>query len=354
MMTHFFIAAAAVLLGSTGWFLYWKRHASKFSQSGYVPPASSWFSEFAACGFVRLLTSLTVGKVKVYGKEKAPRHGRVIFAANHQLPCDFAMLRLGAGRHLRMLTDSGQLKGIFGVLAALGGVISVNTKQECGGAAAERGCSKAVADKSFRIGFGLACVLWMLALAGFVFSLSAGSSLGAIAAVLAFLVVGSFPGSEPSLGIFPQGGLLPDDFDLKEHFRPGAIRVARESMELSGEPIKIVPVAIHYRWDPKFAGWTHRYLKGLRSMFGALRNPRYWNPIFKLKLDELSPEERTRVEQAREQLLREFAKSKVTNYGGVVMVGDAIDASTLPQDPIEAIAVIKQEVRKLLEEAKKR
>jgi hypothetical protein len=89
-------------------------------------------------------------------------------------------------------------------------------------------------------------------------------------------------------------------------------------------------------------------------MFGALRNPRYWNPIFKLKLDELSPEERTRVEQAREQLLREFAKSKVTNYGGVVMVGDAIDASTLPQDPIEAIAVIKQEVRKLLEEAKKR
>lgn len=354
MMTHFFVAAASILLGLTGWFFYWKRHASKFTQSGYVPPASSWFGEFAFWGFARLLTFLAVGKVKVYGKEKSPRHGRVIFAGNHQLPCDFAMLRLGAGRHLRMLTDTEQLKGFFGVLAASGGVISVNTRQECGGAAAEHGCSKAIADKGFRISFVMACLAWVFAAAGLVGSLYHGSSWGALGAVLFALGVASLPGREPALGIFPQGGLLPDDPLLKEHFRPGAIRVAREAAELSAEPIKIVPVAIHYRWDREHADWTHHYFKGLRSLFGGLRNPRYWNPIFKLKLDELSADERQRVEQTREQLKREFAKSKVTNYGGVVMLGDPIDVSSLPQDPIAAIAVVKQEVQKLLEEARKR
>lgn len=351
-MTKLFVAAA-ILLGPVAWYLFWKQHAAKFKQSGYVPPASSWFGEFALWGFARLLTFLTVGKVKVIGKEKSPRHGRVIYAGNHQLPCDFAMLRLGARRHTRMLTDSGQLKGIFGVLAAAGGVISVNTKQECSGAAAEHGCSRAVADKSFRVSFGVACFLWLLAAAGFVFSLTAGLTWAAIAAVSAALVVAALPGSQPALGIFPQGGLLPDDPDLKEHFRPGTIRVSREAAALAGEPIMIVPVAIYYQRDSSRADWSHRFLKGLRSMFGGLRNPRFWNPVFKLKLEELSPEERQRVEQTREQLMLEFAKTKVTNYGGVVVVGDAFDASTLPQDPIEAIAVVKNKVQELLKEARK-
>ena len=348
------IASGAALLSVVVWYFFWNSHAKQFQTSGYVPPASSWFGQFGMIAFAYLLTFLTVGKVKVIGKKNAPKKGRVIFAANHQLPCDFAMVRRGSGRHFRMLTAADQLGGFFGLLSAAGGVISVAFKNKAtDGALAQEGCVKALSHKGFRIPFKLALVLWATALAGFVVSMQNGSDLGEILAIVGALFVLGCPGSKPALGIFPQGSLLPDDPELTEIFRPGAIKMARDAALASGESVKIVPLAIHYRKDPAKADWTHKYLKGMRSMFIGVRSPKTWNPLFKLNLDDLPESERERVKAERKEILRAYARAKTTNYGGVVVVGEPIDAATLPEDPIAAITIIKEKIAALLDEARK-
>lgn len=348
------IASGAALASVIIWYLFWNTHANQFQRSGYVPPASSWFGEFGMAAFAYLLTFLTVGSVKVIGKKNARTNGRVLFAANHQLPCDFAMLRRGSGRHFRMLTASDQLGGFFGLLSAAGGVISIAFKDKArDGAAAQEGCVKALSHKGFRIPFRLALALWAVALVGFVGSIKLGTETGAIASLLFALFVLGCPGGKPAIGIFPQGSLLPDDPELKEIFRPGAIKMARETALATGECVQIVPIAIYYRKDSAHADWTHKYLKGLRSIFIGIRNPKAWNPLFKLNLDELPESERESVLAQRKATLRAYAGSKTTNYGGVVAVGLPIDVATLPADPIAAISVIKGKIAELLHEAKK-
>lgn len=350
-MLTFAIASIGTLLGVAGWYFYWKGHARRFEESGYVPPASSWFGELAFTAFAYLLTFLAVGKVKVYGRSNLPRGGRVVFAGNHQLPCDFAMLRRGSGRHFRMLTASDQLGGFFGLLCAAGGVISVAFKQKSDGQAAEAACIRAVADKSFRIPLALAAVLWALAAAAFVYAVANGLSLWALACVVAALIVAGMPGSGPALGIFPQGSLLPDDPEFKELFRPGAVRIACAASGVSSEPVKIVPIGICYKHDPKGADWTHKHLKGMRSMFLGTRNPKVWNPAFKVKLDELPEAERAEQERIRKEIMDAHKKSHVTNYGGVVVVGKPIDVAELPADPIEAIAIVRARIVEAVAEA---
>lgn len=352
-MTTTIILSVGALLSVAGWYFYWNAHAKKFETSGYMGPATSWFGEFGMLAFAYLLTFLTVGRVKVIGKKNAPKKGRVLFAANHQLPCDFAMVRRGSGRHFRMLTAADQLGGFFGLLCAAGGVISVNFKAKTDGALAEQACIKAVSAKYSRIPFGLAAVLWLFLIAGFGYFFTEGESYPAIACVIAALVLAGCPGSSPALGIFPQGSLLPDDPQFKELFRPGAVRIGRSAEAASSETVWITPMAIHYKRDPKGADWTHKYLSKMRSMFVGTRSPKTWNPIFKLNLDELSQERRAAVEAERKEALRAHRKSNVTNYGGVVVVGKPIDVSTLPADPIEAIGVIRNEIARLYEEAQK-
>ncbi len=348
----YIISILGALFGVAGWYMFWKGHAARFPQSGYVPPQTSWFGEFGMAAFAYLLTFLTVGKVKVIGKNKLPRGGRVIFAANHQLPCDFAMVRRGSGRHFRMLTAADQLGGFFGVLAACGGVISVAFKQKTDGQAAEQGCIRSVAAKNWRISFGVAVTLWLASAAGFVASLHFGMPWYALGAVVLALVVAGMPGSGPALGIFPQGALLPDDPDMKELFRPGAVRIGKAAASAAGEPVTIVPMAIHYKRDPNGADWTHRHLKGMRSMFLGTRNPKAWNPEFKKDLEAMTADERAESEAKRKEIMKAHKKSNVTNYGGVVVVGDPISIADLPEDPIEAIAIVRARIVELYETAK--
>lgn len=346
------IAALAALL--TGWFFYWKSHADKFEQSGYTPPATAWYAEFLFNFFAGFVTTLTVGKVKVIGREKSPKNGRAVFISNHQFPCDFAMLRRGSGRHFRMLTSADEMAGPIGAFAAAGGIISVNFKNKSDGAAAEQACIKAVAAKHFRIGEALAAVVWGVSIGVLIaayYGAFAAWWIPALAAA-AGLVVLALPGSDYGIGIFPQGGLLPDDPELKENFRPGAVRIARAAAALSGEPVYIVPMGINYNREPAKADWTHRFLSRYRSSFLGIRNPGYWHPLFRKDISGLPEAEREAIEAERKAIKQAQRKSHVTIYGGTVVVGDPIDVNTLPEDPIEASAVLRSVVAKLLAEAK--
>lgn len=287
------------------WYSFWKKHAVKFAESGYTPPKAGRISEFFFAAACRFVTFVTVGKVRVIRSSKVPKKGRIIFAANHQIPCDFAMVRRGSGRHFRMLTAADQLGGNFGVISAWFGVISVAFKEKSDGAAAELACTNAVAEE------------------------------------------------DGALGIFPQGALLPDNVLNKSEFRPGCVRMAVKACLSSGEDVQIVPIAIHYIRDPKRAGWTHRFLKRYRSLFLGMRNPKNWDADFKVDESKLTERERKELLARREVKLTEYRRSRVTNYGGVVVVGDPISICSLPQDPLEAIEVIRVEMARLLEIAKK-
>lgn len=303
--------------GMAYWYSFWKPHALKFSRSGYVPPPTSIFGRFTFAFFCYLLTFLTVGRVKVIGRKRLPRGGHLIFAANHQLPVDFAMVRRGSFRHFRMLTSSDELKGFFGVISAFVGVISVSTRVKGDGALAESACVDVV----------------------------------------------SSPGG--ALGIFPQGALLPDNNLRKEEFRPGVVRMIKAAQErlgysdraltsmLGGASVaRIVPMAIYYRHDPVHADWTHRVFGSLRSKFLGMRNPRHWDPIFKQSLEGLPAGEAAEIERLREEKLAAYKRSRVTNYGGVVVIGDPIEAASLPEDPLAAVEVIRVKIADLLEQAR--
>ncbi|MBX9695595.1 MAG: hypothetical protein K2Z81_24640, partial [Cyanobacteria bacterium] len=108
--------AVLVVAALARWYSYWSYHAKKFQQSGYMAPKTTWAGKTFFNLSTRLLTFLTVGPVKVINRQKSPMRGRRIYIGNHQLPCDFAMLRRGAGCHFRTLTSAKELKGFFGVL----------------------------------------------------------------------------------------------------------------------------------------------------------------------------------------------------------------------------------------------
>lgn len=110
--------------------------------------------------------------------------------------------------------------------------------------------------------------------------------------------------------IFPQGKLVRDNVLRKEDFRYGAARIIRQTHEEHpGEPMAILPVAIYYKRSPQDRHWTHFIFAPLRRMFS------------------------------------------ITNYGGVVVIGEPIPVESLPADPAEATEVIRIEIQKLLDEA---
>jgi 1-acyl-sn-glycerol-3-phosphate acyltransferase len=324
--------AIAFLGGMLYWYTFWKAHAVRFSTSGYTPPATSIFGKFWFNAFSRFLVFATVGRVKVVGKTKLPpRNANVIFASNHQLPVDFAMLRLGAGRHFRMLTIANELGGFFGVISAFVGVISVVTGKNGEGAMAEAACVNVVASPA------------------------------------------------GSLGIFPQGALLPNNVLRQREFRPGIVRMGKAALNrlmdaaqryvhcanavdpqnplpdpVPEGKVLIVPMGVFYRHDPAFADWTHVLCKKTRSMFLGIRNPKHWNPIFKQPIEELPEAERPALEKRREEALRAYRRSQVTNYGGVVVIGDPIDVATLPDDPLQAVEVVRLVIANLLQDAQQR
>lgn len=372
---------ATAVLGFT-WFKYWRQHAGKYEESGYTPPASSWGAELLFYLFARALAFVTVGRVDViHGRLRRGQAGsyefeqdlqgtgdlpgRTIFLSNHQMQPDFAMLRHGAGRHFRMLTSAEELKDlpekagylpclvrkIFGVGSAASGVISVGFKNKDDGQKAQSACIAALASNYTRLAkpqLASLLVFWLvLALAAIV----SGHAYLAIGTLVLSGLVGCLPGSEPALGIFPEGSLLPDNPELSEHFRPGAYRIAKAVAESTGEPVQIVPMAIFYKRDENDAGWSQRFLAKLRSNYRGKRHPR-WYPEFKLDADKLPEHEREQVLARREQLMAEYKNSTVQLYGAVVVRGDPVLVNELPEDPIEAMQNLRDRVAALYQAAK--
>ncbi|MBX9572436.1 MAG: 1-acyl-sn-glycerol-3-phosphate acyltransferase [Candidatus Obscuribacterales bacterium] len=361
------VAAAAFAL----WYLRWSFHAKRYTESGYVPArpglAGKWFFGFGAW----LLTTLGVGRVKVKRTAKLPhKMDHVLWAANHQFPTDFAMLRRGVGRHFRMLTDSAQLTGFFGVLSAFCGVVSVRFKDKAkDGPAAAEACTKVVAEKRgfvnrlVTVGVAAATALSVIVALGDggAYAWYAALFFGWAAATMTWGV-----GQGGSLGIFPQGALIPENempaYDGNFHygsFRPGAIKMARDAAAATGEPVYIVPVGIYYNRDKKKADWTLRHFAGIRKAlnFKGLRNPKAWEPCFKdfkdVDLSTLPAEKRAEVEAAQAAAMDAYKKSTVILGGGAVVVGEALEISTLNSDPMLATEEVRARIADLTLQAEK-
>lgn len=304
-MTYGLIALAGLAIMTGLWYKRWAPHAKRFAEGGYVPPLTGP-GKAAYKVAAWLLTALSVGPVKVIGKKNAPKTGKVVFAANHQFPCDFAMVRRGSGRHFRMLTDAAQLTGFFGVLSAWMGIISVRFKEKSDGQVAQAACTRVLTEEA-----------------------------------------------NGAVGIFPEGSLLPDNPGMSEMYRPGAVRMALEAAAATGEPVVIVPMAIHYERDINRATFVQRLRAKLRFItFPATRNPRVWNPVMKTPTDGLNEAELADLKRRKAEIMKAHNDNHATIYRGVVVLGEPIDSRTLPADPIKAIEQIKARVIELLAQAK--
>lgn len=344
-------AAAALLV----WFAFWYNNSRNYPQSGHTPPESSWFASLVYFGLGRLLLFLTVGPVKVIGRRNMPERGRVVLVANHQFPCDFALVQRGARRHFRALGDAAQFKGFFGALAAWTGNISVTYACKAERFAAEQACVKALSEepRGFSVSAATALNLALIFLLAAIVACTHGYLWLALSFFVGLCVVGSLKGGDAALAIAPQGALLPENRLLKEEFHAGAVRIARAAAEKSGEQVLIVPMAFHYRRNAPRLSWLDRLLKPTRSMFKGLSNPRYFDPVFKLKLSDLDDNTRAAVLAEREAKIRAYENSNVTLYGAVAVVGKPIDPTQLPADPREAMEKIRQEIVLLSQEAQR-
>ncbi len=193
---------------------------------------------------------------------------RVVIAPNHTFELDFAMTRKGTGLLFRYLAHCDEFKGIRGFLGAWTGGFGVNLKTENGGENARIACVKALKQNE-----------------------------------------------SSKLLIFPQGKLIRDNILRAEEFKTGAVRIARQVAEETGEPVVILPVALYYKQNPCESSRLNRLfhklgLRFTRSMFSY------------------------------------------TNYGGCVVIGKPIATQSLPEDPHAATEVLRKEIDALLTVAK--
>lgn len=352
MWIMFLTVAAGALLC---WLAYWLNEARGYAQSGYIPPESSWFSRLAYFWLGRLLLFLSVGPIKLVDRRKMPERGRVVLVANHQFPCDFALVQQCARRHFRALGDAAQFQGFMGVLAAWTGNISVKFGSKEERAAGEKACIKALSEepRGLAISAKVARNLALALLACGFLALMHGFVWIALSSLAGLCLVGSLTGGDAALAIAPQGTLLPENQLLKEQFRAGAVRIARAVAEKTGEPVLIVPMAFHYKRTCRKQSWLDRLLKPTRSMFKGISNPSYFDPVFKLELQDLDADKRAAVLAERDAKMKAYEHSNVTLYGAVAVVGEPIDSAQLPADPREAIELIRQKIVQLSQEAER-
>jgi len=311
------IGATALFL--TAWYQRWKRHAMRYSESGYTPPPTAFMVELIFSFFCRLYAFLTVGPITTVsgvleqtdnGKfvfRNSPRNeeGRLIFIANHQVPADFSMVRHVSKRHFRTMTSANELEGgkPMAVGSAATGVISVAFKKPDDGAKATRASIKALGADYFRIERSLALTLLIGSFVAGCVALYFGSYIALGGAALVFIFTSCSPSSEQGFTIFPQGALLPDDPNFEENFRPGAVRIAEAVAAAKGDAnVKIVPIAIYLKRDKKQQHWSQRFLRKSRSSFPSLRRPASF-PAFKISDAELE----AMTENDREAILAERA-----------------------------------------------
>lgn len=338
------------------WFFRWVRHSRRSAkESGYIPPNTSFAARAVFATLTRIVAFVTAGPLNVIG-HSVPKKGRVVLVANHQFLADASVLRSASGRHYRALGDAAHFPGIVGLLCLWLGVVTFNFKTKEARAAGEQAAVKIIAAKRkfwhVRWNAGIIGVLSLILSGIFLICLGMGELEGAILSLLAFGFFVSRRGDEGCLGIAPQGALMPDNELKPEEFRAGCVRAAKAAAAASGEPVFIVPMAFHYSQDPKDAHWSQRLFKKTRSMFLGLRNPKHWDPIFKLDLETLGQSEKAEVEAERMRKWEEYKRSHVTLYRVTVAVGEPVDVSTLPEDPKEGIEAIRLKMLALLNNAK--
>lgn len=362
------IACAAAFLGC--WYKYWHAHALRYEESGYTPPPTSLMAELLFYAFSRAYAFVTVGPVKtllgtleevdgkfVFRRKESECDGRLVFVANHSFQPDFAMVRHAAGRHFRTMTSVNELLGgtPFAVGSAATGVISVGfDKSKNDGARAMQASVDALAADYFRIERSLALTLLLGSFAAALVAIHFGSLIGIALALLTFLFAACSPSSEQGFTIFPTGSLLPDDPNFDEHWRPGHIKIAEGVGLRKGDGnVKIVPMAIFYIRDKKRAHWSQRFLGKQRSTFHMLRRP-FSDAVFKLSDVELAalPEsERDEILRQREEKVSAWKKSRAPLFGAVVVRGNAVSRSELPDDDIAAANEMRRRVMALYEVA---
>lgn len=338
------------------WFFRWRRHARRSAkESGYIPPNTSFAAQALFALITRIAAFITAGPLNVVG-HRVPKKGRVVLVANHQFLSDASVLRSVAGRHFRALGDAAHFPGFIGLISLWFGVVTFNFKTKEARAAGEQAAVKIVAAKRkfwrIRWNAGFIGVLSLILSGIFLICLGLGEVEGAIASLLAFGFFVSRSGGDPCLGIAPQGALMPDNELKPEEFRAGCVRAAKAAAAASGEPVFIVPLAFHYSQDPKDAHWSQRFFNKTRSLWLGLRNPKHWDPIFKLDLATLDDAQKAEVEAERTRKWEAYKRSHVTLYRVTVAVGEPVDVSTLPDEPKDGIEQIRQKMLVLLGDAK--
>lgn len=266
------LGALAVLF--VGWRVrFWWIQGKKLQVTGHVPPPMTFlargFHRFAA----RTLSFLFVGPIRVIGRENVKHPGRVLVLGNHQFELDFAVTATALQRTFRHLGTASEMKGLRGMLAAWTGHYAVQSEA---GKAKGAGIGEVVVETTSNI-LAQTSSQWVL--------------------------------------YYPQGKLVRENVLRQEDFRTGAARsLNRAAEKVEGQTLSVLPVAIHYDRDPRYASWFHRVvnacgLKGFRK-FGKIRN-----------------------------------------FGATVVIGKPIAYSSLPADTHEATEVVRTTIQSLLDVA---
>lgn len=121
---------------------------------------------------------------------------------------------------------------------------------------------------------------------------------------------------------FPQGTLVEGNVINQEDFRTGPIRACYVAIEQHGvkkDEIGVLPMAVHYLRDPRQRTLMHRLINCLG-----------WKTFRSFKMFDQTTQ----------------------NYGAVVVIGEPIPMSDLPEDPRAAINHIAKIIDGLLSEGK--
>jgi len=278
---------AAYTLYGVGFWIYQGR---KLQQTGYMPPPSSKYARGFYKRACRLLVWRYVGPVKVIGRENAIFDGRGLVLPNHQFKMDFAVVAKVLPFSYRAVAKSKELSSLVrGTLAAWTGTVGVQVE----GGKAQDGRSNTVIETSAKI-----------------LTHSHGAR----------------------LLLFAQGMLVWDNVLRPKDWRTGATRIDQAVLaEIAGDPFYNLPMAIHYKRDPKDATRLHRILNGI-----GLKSFRRCEDY-----ELITNEDGTKTKKPR----------VYTTYGATVVIGKPIDVRTLPADPREAIEAIRVIIQALLEQA---
>jgi 1-acyl-sn-glycerol-3-phosphate acyltransferase len=285
------LAVACLVLYVARRYSFWKGEARKLLEGGYLPAPPTFLARLFFKLATRLIVFLVVGPVKVVGKRNARYDGRLLIAPNHTFQMDFAVTRTALPCHYTQIAKQAEVKGPRAIFAAWVGTIAA--KVEGGTAKPGQGAAVVKAAANYLASRKLTRLL-----------------------------------------LFPQGKLVYDNVLRPEDFRTGAARTMSMAVEQlgDGEAVALLPAAIHYRRDPKDASHFQRFVGAIARVISPLRGFRTWVDV-------------TRNADGTKTV------TKFRNYGAVVVIGEPIPFSLLPQDPHECSQFMRAKIQELLNQA---